>query len=132
MQIKKILLADDDIDDRTIIKNFFDKKSDVWLFPFAENGTEIIDILNKIEDTDNLPDLIILDQNMPRMNGKQTLLQLKHTERYAHIPVIIYTSYKDHKLVTDCFALGAAMIESKPSSYYDYEDMLNNFLAIIR
>jgi len=131
MMKKKILLADDDADDRDIFKQILMEKKEVELLASVENGLEVIDYLKIVLDKRHLPDLIILDHNMPRMNGKQTLGYLKSSERYLHIPVVIYSTYSDNKLVDECASLGASMVASKPARYDEYKAMINQFLQII-
>jgi len=131
MMKKKILLADDDADDRNIFEQILLEKTDVELLATVENGLEVIDYLKVVPDRQHLPDLIILDHNMPRMNGKQTLGYLKSNERYLHIPVVIYSTYSDNKLVDECTSLGASMVASKPAGYKEYREMINLFLKII-
>ena len=76
-------------------------------------------------------DLIILDHNMPRMNGRQTLGFLKSSEHYTHIPVIVYSTNGDGKLAEECASLGASLVASKPAGYDEYEEMINGFLKLI-
>ena len=131
MTKKKILLADDDADDRSIFEQILLEKKDVELLATVENGLEVIDYLKIATDSGQLPDLIILDHNMPRMNGRQTLGFLKSSARYLHIPVVIYSTYSDHKLMDECASLGASMVASKPAGYNEYRAMINQFLEIV-
>lgn len=125
---RKILLADDDGDDRLIFTQVFELLgSDKAKLSIVENGLEVIDFLEKIA-ADELPDLIILDHNMPKMNGKQALHYIKSNERYRNINVIIYSTYNDSPFVEECGKLGAASIEVKPSSYEEYVSMVQRFL----
>jgi len=128
---KKILLADDDADDRGIFEQILLEKKNVELLATVEDGVEVIDYLKIVSDSRALPDLIILDHNMPRMNGKQTLGYLKSSDRYLHIPVVIYSTYSDNKLMDECASLGASMVASKPAGYDEYKAMINQFLRII-
>jgi CheY-like chemotaxis protein len=125
---RKILLADDDGDDRLIFTQVFELLgSDKAKLSIVENGLEVIDFLEKIAE-EELPDLIILDHNMPKMNGKQALHYIKNNERYRNIHVIIYSTYNDSPFVEECGKLGAASIEVKPSSYEEYVSMVQRFL----
>jgi CheY-like chemotaxis protein len=130
MNIKRVLLADDDADDREIFERVLGKKDDVLLMQSVENGKEVIDYLEKITSED-LPHLIILDHNMPKMNGTETLEFLKSSSGYAGISVVIYSTYSDNRLKEKCLELGAAMVLSKPSSLREYEAIIDKFLGII-
>src|SRR4030095_5387419 len=90
---RNVLLAEDDSDDREIISEIFRQMVDPAQLTMVENGMEIIHTLESITDPCALPDLIILDQNMPKMTGRQTLEWLKSEDRFAHIPVIIFSTY---------------------------------------
>src|SRR6478672_5398443 len=95
----KILLAEDDMDDQRLFYEFLRDRSDIILMPFTENGEELILSLKEIKDTGQLPDLIILDQNMPKKNGIQTLQLLQNDNLYKGIPVVIYSTYADEFLI---------------------------------
>ncbi|HTE25048.1 response regulator [Flavitalea sp.] len=130
MQRKTVLLADDDIDDREMFEEILSENQHVQLTGSVENGQELLGFLLTL-DSDTLPDLIVLDHNMPKMNGMQTLDALKKNNKYQHIPVVIFSTYCDNKLMTECTNLGAAMVFTKPSSFDEYEDMITTFLEII-
>jgi CheY-like chemotaxis protein len=126
----RILLADDDGDDRFLFEHAYAKRRDVTiLLPGLVNGKEVIDMLNKTNEDGDLPDLIILDHNMPLMNGKQTLTLLKSSPRFASIPVCIYSTYADKSLVDSCLKLGAYKVASKPITEAEYQTMLDDFLS---
>lgn len=126
--MRKILLADDDGDDRLIFTQVFDLLgNNKAVLSIVENGLEVIDFLEHITD-DGLPDLIILDHNMPKMNGKQALSYIKTNERFKNINVIIYSTYNDAPFIEECGKMGAASIEVKPSSYDEYVTMVQRFL----
>ena len=95
---RRLLLAEDDADDRDIFKDFLKDRQDILLLPFVENGIEVFAFLDSINNVDLLPDLLILDHNMPKLNGKQTLELLKSSNKYVHIPVVIYSTYADDNL----------------------------------
>lgn len=125
---KKILLAEDDRDDQKLFFDFLKHRTDIVLLPVADNGIILFDLLASIQDSAGLPDLIILDHNMPRRNGLQTLQLLKDTERYAHIPVVIYSTYIDKQLIDACTAKGACSVLPKPITKEGYSEMIDTVL----
>ena len=131
MAPKKILLAEDDMDDQKLFYDFLRHREDIVLMPVAENGVHLFDSLEKITSADDLPDLIILDQNMPKRSGLQTLQLLKDTIRYAHIPVIVYSTYTDQQLIKISSEMGAFSVASKPVTKDGYDEMINCFLKIL-
>ena len=112
-----VLIVDDDEDDRSIfcdiIHEIFPKAKCIT----AQNG---IDALEKLKsENNNPPDLIFLDINMPRMNGKECLAVLKRTPCTQQIPVVIYTTSKLEKDEVETRQLGAVDFLSKPAKSND-------------
>ena len=131
MTIKKVILVEDDPDDRDLFDDFFSKRNDVELLPPVTNGVELIDYLETISHEDKLPDLIVLDQNMPKMNGKQTLKILKTSKRFSRITAVVYSTYADSSLIVECMKLGANMVASKPIDDDGYQKMMDDFLQLL-
>lgn len=114
---KKILLVDDDIEDREIIKDALSELGYHSVFHFEENGEKAIQFLERSYLAGDLPSMVILDLNMPRMNGTQTLRFLKNDKRFKDIPVIIYSTSLNNIERDECLALGAHSYVIKPVSY---------------
>lgn len=129
---RKVLLAEDDADDREIFHEIFSSMDGEAELVMVENGMEVIEILGVESGAGRLPDLIVLDQNMPKMTGKQTLEWLKGQAGFSEIPVIIFSTYSDDRLVRECTELGAAMVITKPCSFDEYEQMVNDFFSEIK
>lgn len=127
---KKILLAEDDPDDRGFFFQFLEHRPDVLLLPPVENGEEVFEYLKKAPDS-HFPDLIILDQNMPKCNGLQTLAILKNNSHYENIPVFVYSTYTDEYLRQHSLELGARSVLDKPFSLEGYEKMIDDILELI-
>ena len=131
MAPKKILLAEDDLDDQEIFYDFLNHRNDISLMPMVENGVELIDVLEMIDNSDLLPHLIVLDHNMPKRNGYQTLELLKGTARYQHIPVVVYSTYIDQRLAEACSAIGASAVVTKPTTKQEYNHMIEGLLELV-
>ena len=86
-----VLYADDDIDDIDLIRDAFRHYPSVEIVDF-ENGEALLHYAQHLASVDVTPCLIILDVNMPRMDGKSTLRALRSMESYQHTPVILYTT----------------------------------------
>jgi CheY-like chemotaxis protein len=128
---KKILLAEDDSDDQKLFYDFLKNRTDIIVLPIVENGEELIDSLNKIEDETQLPDVILLDQNMPKRNGIETLEYLKESSSFSHIPVMIYSTYANENIVLLATKMGASAVVSKPVSKDGYNKMVDDFLRML-
>jgi CheY-like chemotaxis protein len=132
MPLKKVLLAEDDFDDRTIFMEAFLEMDDESIsIESVCDGIDVINYLKAIKNDDELPQLFILDQNMPKMTGKATLAYLKTNYRYSHIPVIIYSTYPDDRLVKEFTTLGAELVVSKPDSYEGFKEMAQRFIGML-
>jgi CheY-like chemotaxis protein len=128
LKYKKILLVDDDEDDRQIFTEIVCEVDPEALVECAENGLDMISLLDKMPDED-LPGLIILDQNMPRMTGKESLIFLKESPRLQHIPTIVYSTYQVRDFYQECLELGAQDVVAKPDTMQAYREMVEQFLV---
>lgn len=115
----KILLADDDLEDRLIISDSFKEIGQPECVVFVENGEEVLQYLNKLEDKVHLPALIVLDLNMPKMNGTETLRALKRHEMFNSIRVIIFSTSINEREKKECMELGAISYVTKPLKYQE-------------
>jgi len=128
LKYKKILLVDDDADDRQIFEELLHEIDEETVVDNAENGLEMVDRLDKTADED-LPGMIILDQNMPRMTGKESLVFLKTHPRYKNIPTIVYSTYQVRDFYRECLDLGAQDVVAKPDTMQAYREMIEQFLV---
>lgn len=131
MPPKTILLAEDDADDRDFFHAFLKGRDDLVLLPPVENGEEVLRFLESVTNDAALPDAIILDQNMPKRNGLQTLRLLKNSDAFAHIPVLVYSTYTDEDLVKQSTAIGAALVLPKPATAEGYHKMIDAFFDVL-
>lgn len=83
----------------------------------ANNGEEALEIL---KDREVIPDIIVLDLNMPKINGIEFLTILKEDDVLKYIPAIILTTSNNHKDVMECYRLGIAGYIIKPLKYEEY------------
>lgn len=128
LKYKKILLVDDDTDDRLIFQEILGEIDSEAAVVTAENGLEMVALLDKMPD-DELPDMIILDQNMPRMTGRESLIFLKENPRYRDISTIIYSTYQIQDFYQECLELGAQDVVAKPDTMQAYREMIEEFLV---
>lgn len=115
--IRHILIADDDEEDRFLLSTAFKNLHLPVEIHQVENGIEIFNFLNAIQQPGHLPSLIILDYNMPFLTGVETLVQLKTTDRYKDIPVVIHTTSANETERRHCLEHGAVNFLSKASHY---------------
>lgn len=130
MNKKAVILAEDDSDDQFLFVNFLSDHPVMDLASAVANGEELIRVLENSTDED-LPAAIILDQNMPKMNGLNTLQFLKSSDRYARIPVMVYSTYINDMLIMNCMNAGASLVLSKPEDKDGYHKMIADFFQVI-
>jgi CheY-like chemotaxis protein len=111
-----ILLADDDPDDQELIVHAFTEVSPSFRLHIVNDGKEAIDFLSTVSDS-KLPCLIVLDYNMPELNGAQVLLKLTNDKRYEAIPKVILSTSSNPKYIQDCLHKGAHAYRVKPDNF---------------
>jgi CheY-like chemotaxis protein len=121
-ELIKILIADDDADDRMLIKEAFQEIRLANCVEFVENGIELLAYLRregKYKDQNTLcpPDLILLDLNMPRMDGREALQEIKADSQLRHLPVVVLTTSKSEEDIVRSYDLGAAGFITKPVTF---------------
>lgn len=118
---KKILMVDDDEEDRMLMQDMFTDIGAPDIAHYAESGETALSYLENLSETE-LPSLIVLDLNMPRLNGTQVLKLLKRNQKLKDITVIIYSTSVNNIEKEQTLKLGAQDYIIKPSSY---EECLN-------
>jgi CheY-like chemotaxis protein len=114
MRSRYIIFADDDADDLELITGFFKQfNRDINVLEFKD-GEEVLKFLEDFAVT-TAPTLIVLDINMPRLNGKETLAAIRNHSRYKYIPVVIYTTSQNKNDETYCKQLGASWVVKSSS-----------------
>jgi CheY-like chemotaxis protein len=125
---KFILFGEDDIDDEELLREVFAQVDPSFTFVFVNNGKNVIPELEKM-DTHNLPCLIILDYNMPSLNGGEILRELKRYSRYDSIPKIIWSTSGSATYKELCLQLGACDYITKPSSIKELSEVARYMLS---
>ncbi|MEL7543826.1 MAG: response regulator [Pseudomonadota bacterium] len=125
----EILIADDDFDDRMLIEDAFLESKLRNPISFVENGEELLDRLNcagKFADKspNNLPGLIILDLNMPRMDGREALSRIKADPHLKLIPVVVLTTSKAEEDIVRTYDLGVSSFIQKPVTFDGLVDVV--------
>ena len=92
----------------------------------ANNGEDALKIL---EQKDSLPDIILLDLNMPKINGIEFLGILKNDDTLKYIPTIILTTSNNQKDLLECYKIGVAGYVLKPLKYEEYVSKIEKLLA---
>ena len=122
----KVLVVEDNQDDVTIIQRAM-RKSDVKCeLYFAYDGEEALNFLQQKGESEDAPrpDLILLDLNLPKINGLEVLAQIKEDERIRRIPVIVLTVSTSQEDMVKAYDSGAASYMTKPVGSKDFERLI--------
>ncbi|HVF81160.1 MAG TPA: response regulator [Flavisolibacter sp.] len=122
-----IFFAEDDIDDQDFLKEaILSIDPDIRLTIFS-SGLKFIKGITQLDEA-SLPGLIILDYNIPEINGAEILEQLKGEERYAAIPKIVWSTSDSELYRENCLRHGASSYLVKPSSMSGIHEMAKQML----
>jgi CheY-like chemotaxis protein len=124
-----ILYAEDDADDLFIVQQAFEKHHGEINVVHAYNGFEAMEYLNQSEVAGSLPCLIILDMNMPGMDGRETLIRIKQSETLKDIPVVIFTTSSSQHDKSFAEKWGAEFI-TKPLVFSELEELAKSFVSL--
>lgn len=122
-------MADDDLEDLEIVEDVI-----LHLIPEVQlskvtNGSAVITHLKNLSDTE-LPQLIILDYNMPQMNGLQVLSRMRETDRYRLIPKVILSTSGSPRDVRECKEHGALEYYIKPNTISELNVLVRKIMGL--
>ncbi|MCE6992957.1 response regulator [Dyadobacter sp. CY323] len=117
---KTIFLVDDDEDDRMLVREALVKTVNPIRLVDVERSDDLFPFLDRAPMG---PKLILMDMNMPRINGLEMLAKLKGDPRYEHIPVIMISTTTNSALITQAYSLGVNAFIVKPVSYEEYDQL---------
>jgi CheY-like chemotaxis protein len=116
------LFIDDDSDDQEIFRFAVHNLGLPVTFVPASDGVEALRILN--EDKNFVPDLIFLDLNMPMMNGKECLSELRKIQRLSTVPIVIFTTSSNDNDLKETQKLGATDFITKQASLEQLKSLI--------
>jgi CheY-like chemotaxis protein len=125
-QYTHIVLADDDQDDCFLFGEALEELGPPVQLTAVHNGEQLMQLLHHM---DPLPDILFLDLNMPRKNGKECLSEIKKSAALKHLPVVIYsTSFKSDE-VEELYERGAKFYIRKPSDFTELKRVISDALT---
>ena len=118
----EILLVEDNLGDVRLINEAFGGDKMVNHLLVAEDGAEALDLLRGVPPHQEPAriDLILLDLNLPRRNGREVLVELKHDPNLKHIPVIVFTSSEAEEDIRAAYAAHANCYVTKPVGFEQF------------
>lgn len=122
-----VFLIDDDPEDQCFFFMAVERMENPVQCVFANNGLQAI---NKLTSEPGFaPDFIFIDINMPLMNGIECLTELRKIERLGHIPVYMYSTSNDQRMVDQCLSTGAIGVIQKVPSIISLKEILCQVFA---
>ncbi len=118
-----ILLVEDNPDDVTLTKEALRESNLSFRLHIASDGIEALDYLHDLSETP-APDLILLDLNLPKKDGKQVLQDIKADKRLRHIPVVVLTTSQAEQDVQSAYDLHANCYVSKPVDFDEFIEVV--------
>ncbi len=112
---RTIFLADDDADDCMLFEDALREVSDTTSLVTANDGVELMDILEKTVPPP--PEVIFLDLNMPRKNGVECLIEIRNTQKFKDIPVVIFSTSSLQASIEQVYNEGANIYVKKPGTF---------------
>lgn len=121
MKALRILLVEDSPSDVRLIREALKETPVPLQITVAHDGVEATDYLQQAESgLVNRPDLVLLDLNLPRKNGREVLAEIKGSPTLRQIPVLIMTSSTSEEDVAEAYSLNANCYITKPGDLRDY------------
>ena len=126
-----ILLVEDNSSDAYLLKELFARNQNPPMIHWVVDGYHALDYVFKRREYEEAsrPDIIVLDLNLPRINGYEVLKELKTNSPFADIPIIILTTSRNPLDHTQFKALGADICLSKPHGIKDYEELVQRLIS---
>ena len=124
-KVLKILIADDDPDDRKLVALAFKEAELNHTIDFVRNGDELMEHLKQLP-TNQLPDLLLLDLNMPGKDGRVALKEIKSDTRFQKLNIIIFSTCISEEDKTYTSGLGVREYFTKPPGFYELVDIIKN------
>lgn len=128
-KLVRIHMCDDDPDDQLLVSDALEEARLSNPIDFTSNGKELLQYLKREGDyadliDQSLPGLILLDLNMPVMDGREVLKQLKHHEKFGSIPVIVLTTSKAEEDIARSYNMGVNSFIIKPVAFESLVEMV--------
>ena len=127
-----VIVADDERADNLLLEMAARDASVLVNFTFAEDGEELLRILNERVESGNAPDLVVLDNRMPRCSGLEAMAMIARSADLRVIPVVMFTTSHRSRDEERALTLGVTKFVTKPSSYSELVAFANELVDVAR
>jgi len=125
---KTVLMADDDVEDCWLATEAFAESGAKAAFHCVLDGIELMNYLSEHSRSEakRLPDLILLDLNMPGKDGREALIEIKSEPALQHIPIVILTTSEQQEDADFTLKAGAESFITKPATFGEWVEMMKS------
>ena len=122
-----ILLVEDDIDDVDLLKDALSENNVHYQMEVIMEGDKVYSYLQTIP---NLPEIIVMDLNLPKTDGKEILLEIKSSFALTQIPIVILTTSSSKEDIEYCNKMGISKFITKPATIEGWNSTINSILKV--
>ncbi|MEJ7679854.1 MAG: response regulator [Segetibacter sp.] len=122
-----ILLIEDDIDDVDLLKEALNENKVLYQMEVIMEGDKVYSYLQSVED---LPEIIVMDLNLPKIGGREILLEIKSSFNFTEIPIIVLTTSSSKEDIDYCNSLGISKYITKPTSIDGWDATINSIINV--
>lgn len=128
MKSLQVLLVEDNEGDIILTRDAFEHGRFEYVIDVVRNGMEAMDHLYRVIESPEgkLPDLVILDINLPKMNGQEVLHAIKSNDRLRQLPVVMFTTSSTDLDIIESYRNFANCYVTKPFGTHDFEEAIHN------
>lgn len=122
-----ILLVEDDIDDVDLLKEALNDNNVHYQMEVIMEGDKVYSYLNK---TECLPEIIVMDLNLPKTDGKEILQEIKSSTPLINIPIVVLTTSSSHEDIEYCYKMGINKFITKPSTIEGWNSTIDSIMDV--
>jgi len=117
-----ILLIEDDMDDVDLLKDALAENKVLYQMEVIMEGDKVYKYL---KDTDVLPEIIVMDLNLPKISGKEILMKIKSFSPFTKIPIVVLTTSSAKNDIDYCNSMGISKFITKPATIDGWNSIIN-------
>lgn len=124
----KVLFVEDDCEDVLLMETALKTYAEKFSLQVCKNGEEAMKYLHNVENP--LPDIILLDLNLPKVNGHQVLQDVKSTPRLKSVPVLVFSTTTDVRDIERITPYNGTSFAAKPADFKSYKPVVESMQKI--
>jgi len=122
-----ILLIEDDIDDVDLLKDALLENNVAYQMEVIMEGDKVF---NYLKNAETLPEIIVMDLNLPKTDGKEILQEIKSTSSLIKIPIVVLTTSSSKDDIDYCTSLGISKFITKPATIDDWNTTIDSIVNV--